>query len=82
MRKTQAEMDKVASAWLESHKAYKKYLADTQVLFKTFASGWCGPRSGVSEAFDSFRQALLAEQGYSQSEIQELYPRRMTTEHV
>jgi hypothetical protein len=69
----QAEMDKAIQKWLESHASYKAFLEDTRVLFELFASGWHG--HGLTEAFDTFRQGLLLTQGYSPSEIRELYPR-------
>jgi hypothetical protein len=74
MRQVQAEMDKAVAAWLESHKAYKKYVDDTQALFEIFSSGWRGPQRGLSEAFDCYCEALLVESGFSRSEVREFYP--------
>jgi hypothetical protein len=76
MRQAQAEMDKAVASWLESHRAYTKYLADTEVLFELFASAWRGSPRGLAEAFASYREALLAVNGYSHSEIRDFYPRR------
>lgn len=51
----------------QSHAAHKKFLADTEELFEMFAAKWKGPRRGLMEAFDGFRQALLAESGLKAS---------------
>ena len=77
----QAEMDKAMQKWLESHASYKAFLDDTRVLFELFASGWYG-RRGLTEAFDSFRQGLLLEHGYSHAEIRDLYPHRKIIEQI
>lgn len=76
MREAQAEMDKAVAAWLESHRAYTRYLADTEALFEIFASAWQGSPRALAEAFTSYREALLTENGYSRSEVRDFYPCR------
>lgn len=76
MGKSQDDMNRAAAAWLESHNAYKKFLVDSQVMYEIFASTWQGPRRGLTEAFDSYREALLRENGYSHSEVRAYYPNR------
>jgi hypothetical protein len=76
MGQSQEDMNKAVAAWLESHQAYRKYLADTRTLLELFAPAWRGPQRGLSEAFDCYCEALLAENGYSHSEVREVYPPR------
>jgi len=61
MEQTRAELDKAVAVWLEAHAAHRKYLEATESLYVVFAEGWGGTRRGLPEAFDSFRQALLAD---------------------
>jgi hypothetical protein len=75
MGHTEDELNQAVVAWLESHKAYKKYVDDTQALFEIFSSAWRGPQRGLSEAFDCYCEALLVESGFSHSEVREFYPR-------
>ena len=72
----QAEMDKAIEAWLKSHAAYRQYLSDTTALYEAFAATFYGSQKALTEAFENYREALLAANGYSHSEIRELYPRR------
>lgn len=76
MGKAQDDMNQAVVAWLESHKAYKQFLSDTQALFEIFASSWHGTQRGLTQAFDSYGEALLAESGCSYSEVREFYPNR------
>ena len=76
MGQSQDDMNMAVAAWLESHKAYKKFLADTEALFLLFATTWQGHPRGLTEAFESYREALLTENGYSHSEVREVYPSR------
>jgi hypothetical protein len=69
-------MTEAVAAWLESHKAYQRFLTDSQALFEIFASTWRGPQRGLSEAFDCYCEALLVESGLSHSEVRAFYPRR------
>lgn len=69
-------MDKAVASWLESHKAYTRYLADTEALFGIFAACWRGSPRALAEAFTNYREALLAEYGNDRSEVRDFYPRR------
>jgi hypothetical protein len=76
MGHTEDDLNKAVVTWIESHKAYKKFLVDTQALFEIFALTWRGPQRNLTEAFESYREALLAANGYSHSEVREFYPGR------
>lgn len=76
MATTKAEHDAAVKEWLDAHSGYQKFLEATQNLFAVFAEGWCGPRRGLVEAFDSYRSALLRHAGYSPTEVNELNPQR------
>lgn len=74
MATTKADLDAAVEAWLDAYAGYQKFLNATENLFAVFADGWCGPRRGLVEAFDSFRAALLRDSGRSLSEVNEVYP--------
>ena len=76
MGKNQENLNSAAVAWLESHRAYQRYLADTAALFDVFASAWHGSPRALTEAFNGYREALLVQNGFSQSEAQDLFARR------
>jgi hypothetical protein len=76
MSNAQAEMDTAIAAWLHSHKAYTTYLADTEALFRIFASAWRGSPRALSEAFTTFCEALLTKNGYSQAKVKGFYSGR------
>jgi len=75
MATTKAEHDAAVQAWLDAHAGYKQYVQATENLFTVFADGWCGPRRALTEAFDSYRSALLRHAGYSPTEVNEAYPK-------
>jgi hypothetical protein len=74
MATTKADLDAAVKAWLDAHAGYQKFLEATENLFAVFGEGWCGPRRGIAEAFDSYRAALLRDSGRSLSEVNEVYP--------
>lgn len=53
MAYTPAEMDEAVEAWLESHRAYAKYVADTEALFTIFVSAWRGSSMLLSPMLQS-----------------------------
>lgn len=61
MEKNRADFDRAVEVSLEAHAGHKRYLEATESLYAVFVEGWGGSRRGLPEAFDSFRQALLAE---------------------
>jgi hypothetical protein len=73
---TKVRLDAAAEAWLDAQTGFKQYLEATETLFHAFSEGWCGPCRGLREAFDSYREALLRESGYSLLEVREVYPPR------
>ncbi len=76
MAVTKGDLDAASEAWLDAQAGFKNYLETTEALFHVFSEGWCGPRRGLTEAFDSYREALLRESGYSLLEVSEVYPNR------
>jgi len=60
MNNPASELDEAAQEWLDCYDAHRKFIAATQRLFCAFAAGWNGPRRGIMEAFEGYRQALLA----------------------
>lgn len=79
MAMTKVDLDAAAEAWLDAHAGYKKYLEATGELFRIFSVGWRGPHRALTEAFDSYRTALLRDSGYSLLEVNEVYPPRRET---
>lgn len=59
MAYTPAALDEAVVVWLESHKAFTKYLVDTEDLFNVFASGWRDSPRALAEAFTAFCEAML-----------------------
>ena len=73
---TKADLDAAVEAWLNAQAGFKQYLEATKALFHVFSEGWCGPRRGLTEAFDSYREALLRESGDSHLEVSVVSPHR------
>ncbi len=72
---TKVDLDAAAETWLEAYENYQNYLTATEMLFRVFSEGWRGRRS-LTEAFDSYREALLRESGHSVLELRKVYPPR------
>jgi hypothetical protein len=75
MENPAAVRDEAAQEWLDCYDAYRKFIAATQKLFCAFAEGWHGPRQGLPDAFESYRQALLAsERSFNHLKVVEVHP--------
>jgi hypothetical protein len=75
MKNPAAVLDEAAQEWLDCYDAHRKFVAATKKLFCAFAAGWNGPRRGLMEAFESYRQALLASEGrFNHLEVVEVHP--------
>lgn len=76
MKTVIANLDKTVEEWLEAREGYQRYLEATEKLFNLFVEGWCGPRGGIIEAFNTYSEALLSECGYKHLVGPEAYPNR------
>lgn len=74
MKPSQTNLDEAVKDWLQARQGYQAYLVATEKLFNIFAEGWCGPRNGLMEAFNTYRQALLSECGFKHLVATEVYP--------
>jgi hypothetical protein len=74
MAVTKADLDAAAEAWLDAQAGFREYMQATDELFRVFSEGWSGQRRGLTEAFDSFRQALVRESRFEHLEVAEVIP--------
>ena len=73
MKSRAAILDEAAQEWLECYDAHRKFIVATKKRFCAFAAGWDGPRRSLMEAFETYREALLAsEVGFNHLEVAEV----------
>jgi hypothetical protein len=76
MKNPKADLDEAIERWLDSYRGYQDYLTATETLFKVFAENWRGWPRSLTEAFATFREALLTDSKFNPLEVSEVYPHR------